>query len=118
MDIYYIDLQEPSLEQRVISDMHDLAVAEKGKPAGDATRFECGLIFLFSRLKVRNKQELRPDPVPEQEKLFQKYGVLPKPLSYLVSTMLHCKDVKAASDMTHIMHKRDSYLRHTVLDTL
>lgn len=118
MDIYYIDLPEPSLETRVISDMHDLAVAEKGQKPGDMTRMGCALIFLFSRLKVRNKQELRPDPVPEQDKLFRKYGKLPKPLSYLVSSCLHARDVAAATNMADLMQMRDRDQSYTALDTL
>src|SRR5690606_14272162 len=94
----------------------DLAVAEKGKPPGDATRMECGLVLAFARLKVRQKTGLRPDPIPEQDKLNDKYGLVPSSLPTWVGAALRVQDHEMVSVRRLLYRERQILGNETILD--
>lgn len=111
----YLELKD-DLDTRVITDMHDLAVAEKGKPAGLATRMECALVLAFARMKVRQKAGLRPDPVPEQDKIFDKYHRIPSSLAFWTTAIIHSPQIERASIRSWLWRLRDERGIYTVLD--
>ena len=111
----YVDLRD-DLDTRVITDMHDLAVAEKGKPPGLATRMECALILAFARLKVRQKVGLRHDQIPEQEKLNDKYGLVPKSLASWIGVDLQWRQPDLVAVRRLLFQERQLRGNETIWD--
>lgn len=115
LEIEYIDMKD-DLSTRVIRDMHDVAVAEKGNEPGLSTLMECALIYHFSALKVKQKSGLIPDLQPEQEKLHDRYGIVPRPLSFWTTAFIHSPNLMDNYVRHLIWRWRDRSMSYTVLD--
>lgn len=113
----YVELAEPSIGLRFAQDIRGVLVNEYGYPDNLQTLGLAVLQHCIARLRISSKAMLRPPEEPEHEILWGRRGMVPKPISFWVNTMIgNVGRERAVADAQFLFDKRLLEGRTTMFD--
>ena len=104
-----------SIDSQIVDDIVETMVKQEGAPDTDETRAIAMTRLLLARLKVKSKAMLNPPKEDEQDRLYQKYMLVPSRTSFWIHTLLFT-DSDRIGQIRYINHRRERYMRDTSLD--
>lgn len=84
----YVELREKGIDLQIAEDMAAVLVDEQGHPDNLKTLGLAVLQLAMVRLKVRTNTMMRPPELTEQDQVYRKTGMIPKPLSFWIHTLV------------------------------
>lgn len=84
----YVEMKSKSIDLQIAEDMAEVLVDEQGHPDSLKTLGLAMVMLAFAHLKARTSAMLRPPATEEHEKIYGRAGLVPKPLSFWVHTMV------------------------------
>lgn len=115
----FVHMNPKSIDLQIAEDMAAVMVDEQGYPDNLKTLGLAMLKLAMVRLKVRTSTMMRPPEVEEQERIYSKAGMVPKPLSFWIHTLVGAVGrERHLADMNTLWERRlIDGLNLTVLDS-